>query len=102
MQAFDPKQPSEEYFLGFNFTENFDDDEDIASAAIVIIDTADDSDVTTTLSDVGNQVNNGKISYVWIQGGTTGHKYKITCVVTGDAVPPSIFELDAYIKVREI
>ena len=102
MEQFDPKQPSEEYYLGFDFTEDLDD-EVVASAAFTIIDTDnDDEDVTDTLSDSTFQVNNGKWAYVWIQGGTNGHKYKITCKVTGDGTPPSVFEQEAYIRVREL
>lgn len=102
MEKFDDKQPSEEYYLGFDFTDLLGD-EDIASAAITIIDTNDsDKDVTATLSDTTNQVNSGKWAYVWIQGGTDDHKYQITCVVTGDGTPPSIYEMEATIKVKEL
>ena len=101
METFDNKQPSEEYYLGFDFTRDLGD-EDVASAVFTIIDMADDSDVTDTLSDTTNQTNDGKIAYVWIQAGVDKHKYKITCVVTGDGTPPGIYEMEATIRVKEL
>lgn len=102
MEFFDDKQPSEEYYLGFDFTEDMGS-EDIASAAFTILDEDDDDkDVTTTLSDATNQTNIGKIAYLWIQAGTDGHRYKITCVATGNGTPASIFEMDGYIRVRAL
>jgi len=102
MEFFDDKQPSEEYYLGFDLTEDLGN-EDVASAVFTILDEDDDdTDVTTTLSDAANQTNIGKIAYVWIQAGTDGHTYKITCVVTGDGTPASVYEMEGFIRVRKL
>jgi len=102
MEYFDDKQPSEEYYLGFGFIKDLGDDEDVASATFVVLDTDDDDkDVTDTLLDSANQVNSGKWAYCWIQGGTDGHRYKITCLATGNGDPAGVYEMEAYIRVRE-
>jgi len=102
MEEFDPKQPSEAYYLGFDFTKDLGDD-DVASATFVILDTNDDDeDVTTTLSDSTKQANEGKIAYLWIRAGTDGHKYKITCVAVSDGDPAATFELEGHLKVKAI
>jgi len=102
MEVFDPKQPSEAYYLEFDFTKVLGDD-DVASATFTVLDTDDDdTDVTTTVSDTTKQVNDGKCAYMWVRAGTDDHKYKITCVVVSDGDPAATYEMDAYIRVRAL
>ena len=98
-KRFDPKQPNEEYYLSFNFTDDLnDEDEEISSVdSVVVTDLSDDSDVTTTLTDPVEQLNDENKVYVWVKGGTSGKRYKITVQITG--TEGSIFELEGILPV---
>lgn len=106
MEKFDAKQPNEEFFLEFDFENDFtnDDDEVYDSIATIddveVVDTADDSDVTSTMYDSTKDVISGTIAKIWIQAGTDGHKYKVTVRVSG-ALTGEIYELEGLIRVIE-
>ena len=96
------KQPYEEYYISFDFTEYLDS-ATISSATVTALDiTADpDSDVSTTLINSTKQKTDAfaKIVYVWVRAGTAEHEYQITCkVVASDG---SKYELDAILPVTE-
>jgi len=97
---FSTKQPAEEYAISFDFTAKLGT-ENIASATITAIDQADSSDVSLTVLEVANQSNTTKIVYGWVRAGTSGHNYLITCTITGDGTPASIYELEGVLPVVE-
>lgn len=101
MEQFDNKQPSEEYYLAFDFSRDLNG-EGIAAAEFTIVDVDTGEDVTDAMMTPEYQVNDGDIAYLWIVGGEDGHKYKITCRVTGAGAPQSRYELEATLKVKEL
>jgi uncharacterized phiE125 gp8 family phage protein len=97
---FSTKQPAEEYAISFDFTAKLGT-ENIASAVITAIDQSDSSDVSLTVLKLANQTNTTKIVYGWVRAGTSGHDYLITCTITGDGTPASIYELEGVLPVVE-
>lgn len=96
---FGPKQPSEAYFVAFDFTTDLGA-ETIASATTVAIDQFDSSNVTATVLNGALQTNTTTVVNVWVRAGTTGHRYLITCDIVGSL--GSIYELDGILPVDEI
>ncbi len=102
MDSFGKKQPSEAYKLAFDFTNVLVDGDTIASATITVIDIDSGADVTSTLTTVANQVISSPKVYFWIKAGTSGHNYKVTCVIVTSADPAETYELDARLPVIAI
>ena len=98
---FRTKQPTEEWAISFDFTERLGT-ENIASATITAVDQTTLVDVSTTILEVLNQTNTTKIVYGWVQAGTSGRDYLITCTITGDGTPASTYELEGILPVQEI
>jgi uncharacterized phiE125 gp8 family phage protein len=98
---FSSKQPSEAYAISFDFTLPLGT-ENIASAIITAIDQTTGLDVSTTILEVGNQTFSTKIVYGWVQNGTSGRNYLLTCTIIGDGTPASTYELDGILSVLEI
>jgi hypothetical protein len=92
------KQPYEEYFITFDFA-NYLGVEHIATAAVTAADEADGTDKTATVTTAGYQTITDTTVNVWVKGGTTAHKYKITCKIVGAS--GSKYELDAILPVME-
>jgi hypothetical protein len=97
--ALSSKQPYEAYAINFDFTPILGV-ETIASAVITAVDQDSLIDVSATLLDATKQSNTNKIVSGWVQGGTTGHNYVITCRIVGSA--DSQYELDGILPVAEI
>jgi len=96
---FSGKQPYEEYYTAFDFT-NYLDAETILSAVVSVIDLASPAvDVTATITTAGSQAITDGTVYVWVKGGSSGHTYKITCKVVCSA--GSKHELDVILPVVE-
>ena len=92
---FSPKQPSEEYYLGFNFTN------DLAGEALVsAVVTYSPALETGSLIDDEKQELSGNTVLFWVQGGVHLTTYKITAVVTGSN--DSVYEMDGTLTVREL
>lgn len=96
---FTSKQPYEAYAINFDFTPILGV-ETIASVAIIAVDQDSLVDVSATLLDVIKQSNTDKIVSGWVQNGTTGHNYIITCRIVGSE--GSQYELDGILPVAEI
>ena len=96
-----PKQSAECYYVTFDFT-NVLDDENISSADVSAIKLSDNSDVTSTITDVAKQVVTDTTVKIWLKSGTSGTAYKITCVATCDGTPASKYEVDALLSVVDI
>lgn len=98
IRYFDPKQPSEAYYVQFDFTEAVDD-ETVASAVVTAVD-SDGVSVTATITNVNKQVITSPSVYVWVMAGTAGETYTITCVATSSI--GEIYELDAKLPIESI
>lgn len=99
-QVLGSKQPSEAYYVSFDFDEWCGAGETVASATVVATDLADGSTVTSTVTDVTQQVLSTTFVYVWVRAGTSAHNYNIACTaVTTEA---NTFELDAVLPVLAI
>lgn len=97
LPSFTNKQPSEQYYIAFDF-DAYLDGEVIDSAVITVVD--EDGATVETLLDDTKQVLSSYRVYLWVKSGTSGIRYKITCKVTGEN--GSIYEMDAYQYVEEL
>lgn len=98
MSKLGSKQPYEEYYVSFDFT-NVIGSATVASATVIVTD-PDGDDVTSTLTDVGQQTITSPLVYIWIKGGDSDKEYKVTCRITTDAGEK--YEKDADLPVAEI
>ena len=95
--AFTTKQPSEGYSISFDFTAVLGV-ETISSVTITATDLATLDDATATVLDAAKQTNTDQIVYAYVQGGTSGHNYLITCLIAGSL--GSVFSLDGVLPVE--
>lgn len=96
---FGAKQPYEEYFIQFDFSNDLGSSEEIDTINVSAVDMSDDSDVTGTLTDATQQANTTTAVNVWIRAGTSGSEYKVTCKIVGNA--GSKYELEGILPVIE-
>lgn len=99
-EFFTAKQPSEAYYLGFDFTADLGATETVASATITAVERNTLQDVTATLMDVSLQSDGDRVVYAWVRGGTSGREYLLTCRIVGSL--GSEYELDGILSVEEI
>jgi len=101
MDNFGPKQPAEEYYVRFDYSNILVGTAftgEIASATAVsknLTSGVDESD--TMIGDI--EVNATSVD-VEVKAGTDGVRYKITCLAT--TLIGEVFELDAKLLIREI
>ena len=95
--AFTTKQPSEGYSISFDFTAVLGA-ETISSVTVTATDLATLDDATSTVLDAAKQTNTDQIVYAYVQGGTSGHNYLITCLIAGSL--GSVFSLDGVLPVE--
>lgn len=98
IRYFDPKQPSEAYYVQFDFTEAVDS-ETISSAVVTAVDSSGAS-ATATIINTSKQTITSPSVYVWVMAGTDGETYTITCVMTSSV--GEIYELDAKLPVEAV
>jgi hypothetical protein len=99
MKELTPKQPYEEFYVGFNFFRRLGADTISTATVTVTDDAASPTDVTSTLTIVGKQNIVGPQVNVWVLGGDAGHTYKFTCrIVTSSGEK---HKLDASLPVVE-
>jgi len=96
--AFTSKQPSESFSVSFDFTAVLGT-ENISSITITATDLSTLEDVTAVILDATKQANTDKIVYAYVQGGTSGHNYLITCLIAGSL--GNVFSLDGILPVEE-
>lgn len=106
MDQFDPKQPNESYYLGFDFEASFTDDngvvyDSVSSVNDIAVIDSDGVDVTSDLVDESKTLISGSLVKIWIQNGIDGETYQITVRVTG-ALLSETFEMDALLLVSEM
>jgi hypothetical protein len=108
----EPKQPSEQFPVGFNFVNYLASGEEISSVVVSAAKESDGSDATATIiegsAQVGDVASDNKTftanpSGTWvaitIKGGTDGIRYKITLKITTSV--GSKFEVDVILPVKE-
>jgi hypothetical protein len=95
--AFTTKQPSEGYSISFDFTAVLGA-ETISSVTVTATDLATLDDATATILDAAKQTNTDQIVYAYVEGGTSGHNYLITCLIAGSL--GSVFSLDGVLPVE--
>lgn len=100
MRVLDDKQPWEEYYIEFDFT-NAIGTAEVASATVSAINQAD-TDSTAIVTDVTQQKIVNPYVYVWVKGGVHLSDYTITCKALTNASPAEKYELEASLPVREI
>ena len=99
-EFFSSKQPSEAYYLGFDFTADLGATETVATATITAVERHTLLDVTATLLDASLQSNGSQVVYAWVRGGTSGREYLLTCKIVGSL--GSKYELDGLLPVKEV
>lgn len=100
MRILDDKQPWEEYYIEFDFT-NAVGTEEVASATVSAINQSGVSS-TDVVTDSTQQKVITPYVYVWIKGGVDLSDYTITCKALTNASPQEKYELEAQLPVREI
>lgn len=108
LQTFPPKQPGEEWLVAFDFSRplgdtvrNPDAPENIgAIESVSATNLSTGEDATIDVTDVGISRTSGQVAYVWLKGGVTGTRYKITLQIRA-ASSQQIFEIDAVLPIRE-
>ena len=99
---FGNKQPYEEYYLKFNFSEDMAEADSVSTIAAVVTTLDDDeTDVSTTMLDATQDYSVGANAYVWIKGGTDAQLYLVTCKIL-TATLGEKYELEGSILVMEI
>jgi uncharacterized phiE125 gp8 family phage protein len=96
---FTVKQPSEAFYVSFDFTDVLGAETISSVTSVIALDQATLTDVSTTVLDSAKQSNTTKIVSAWVRAGTTGHRYIITCKIVGSA--GSIYELEGILPVEE-
>ena len=98
---FGDKQPYEEYYLKFDFSEEIAENDSVDTLTATVIKTEDNSDVSATMLDGTKDYVSGTDAYVWIKGGVTETAYIVTCRIE-TSVLKERYELEGAITVREI
>lgn len=94
------KQPSEAYYVGFDFTEYLGEAATVDSAVVVAAEQIAGTDRTATVTDVAVQTITSPIVYVWVRAGTSGINYVITCTATDS--DGQVHQLEGILPVREL
>ena len=102
MDRFGNKQPYEEYYIKFDFSEDMSDGDTIATiSSVTAIDVADNSDVSASMLDSNLDFSEGAEASIFLKGGTTDHTYKITCKILTTTLGEK-YELEGLLTVKEI
>lgn len=106
-----PKHPFEEYFVEFDFSDaDVLGDQTIGTVDSVTVTDQNGTVVTSTITDAGAQTNTDTSVNVWVQSGTYGNYYTITCKITAAttlqeyvivAVLPVIAHVDGYFSEKQ-
>jgi hypothetical protein len=94
------KQPYEEYFVSFDFT-NVLGSASVATANVIVYDSTN-ATCTSAITTVANQTLATTAVNIWIKGGVTDNEYKITCEIETNSTPAEKYELDAVLPVAEL
>jgi hypothetical protein len=100
IEWFAPKQPTEQYYVQFDFTDVLGS-ATLTAATVSAIDAGTGTSVTSNLTDSAKQSVGSKMVSVWLKAwGTDGSDYKVSCLAT--ASDGSKYELDAYLSMRAL
>jgi len=98
---FGDKQPYEEYYLKFDFSEELAESDSIDTLTATVIKISDDTDASDTMLDNSKDYSDGADAYIWIKGGADDTAYLVTCKVLTSVLKEK-YELEGSITVREI
>jgi len=99
IKRFTTKQPYEEYYVEFDFT-NALGTATIASATGSATNNGTGADATSTVITAASQMNTTTSVFIWVKAGTSGVPYKITAKAIASA--RSKYELDGLLPVTEV
>lgn len=94
------KQTSEEWAIGFDFTEALNGAIITSITSIIALDQLDGSNVSTIVLNSAKQFKDDSVAYGWVRAGTSGHRYLITCIIL--ASDGSIYELEGILPVLDV
>lgn len=100
MARFGSKQPYEEYYVAFDFT-NVIGLASISNATVVVYDSTA-ATCTAAITTVANQTIDTPNVNVWVKGGVTDNEYQITCKIETNSTPSEKYELDCTLPVAEL
>lgn len=108
MASFGAKQEWEQYYVVFDFDSYLNPKsgsttlatEDISSiATCTAVDQYDNHAATASILDSTKFTYTASKAYIWVQNGTSGREYKITCKIHGDK--GSKYEYDAVLPILD-
>jgi hypothetical protein len=94
------KQPYEEYYVSFDFSDVLGS-ASVATADIIVYDSTG-ATCTSSIVDLANTSLATTSVNVWVKGGVADQGYKITCRIEGNSIPSEKYELDALLPVVEV
>lgn len=100
MKKFPPKQPYEEYYVGFSFARRLGTNSISNATVTVMNDAATPVDVTATLTDVNQQNVVSTVVHTWVMAGVHTHTYTLTCKII--ASNGEKFELEGTMLVKDV
>ena len=98
MESFSDKQPYEEYYVDFDFVNVVVSPDTIASAVVSVVDELGADATATVTTAIKQNIDSPKV-YIWVNGGTTGKVYTITCKVA--TVNGEKYEMEGTLSVTE-
>jgi len=101
MDSFSDKQPYEEYYVDFDFSNVVVSPDTIATAAVTAVDDHNNNAITVITTAIKQNIDTALSKvYVWVQGGVSGTMYYLTCkIITANGEK---YEKDGEIYVKEI
>lgn len=100
MDRFSTKQPSEAYYVEFDFESAAGSTAALVSATVAARIFSTGVDATATITTAASQVIAGQSVFVWVKAGSDATDYQITCVAT--ASDGSIYELEGMLLVAAL
>ena len=101
MDMLGAKQPYEEYYVEFDFTNYLGTAHIDSIDEVSAVEMASGEDETDAVTDATRQANDEHIVYVWIRAGEDGCRYKLNCRIIADDAEGSKYELDGILPVVE-
>lgn len=103
MARFGSKQPYEEYYVTFDFSNVLPEGASVATSGIVVVvEDSSGATCTSSITTVANQTSDDTSVGVWVKGGVSDNEYKISCKIQTTSTPPEKYELDAVLPVAEL
>ena len=95
------KQPDEEYYIEFDFTNDLGDSTIDEVLAVLVTAYGEVEDLTESIVDSTLQTNDTKIVYLWLKDGTPEGKYHFRCTIKA-APGGEVYMLNGLLSVAEV